>query len=128
VRLLLDTHVFLWWISEDARLPVRARSQIASARNDVFLSAVSAWEIVAKAAPGRLELPEPPQRFIPAQLMSNGFEPLPLSLTHALAVAQLPDHHRDPFDRLLVAQAIVESIPIVTSDKTIARYPIKVVR
>lgn len=127
MNLLLDTHAFLWWVADDPRLSERARRQIASPKNDVLVSCVSVWEIVTKAGLGRLDLPRAPDRFVPEQIRENGFGVLPLQLAHALALASLPDHHRDPFDRLLAAQATVERIPIVTSDRALAGYPIKIV-
>lgn len=126
MRLLLDTHAFLWWISDDKKLTRRARRAIAEPSNEVLFSAVSAWEIVLKASLGRLDLPEPAD-FIPEQLDANAFNILPLHLSHALAVDGLPDHHRDPFDRLLVGQALSETIPIVSGDSQVARYPIRVI-
>lgn len=127
VKVLLDTPVFLWWVMEDERLSGRARRLIGSGGNDVFLSAVSAWEIVAKAATGRLRLPESPERFIPSQLQENAFGVLPVQLAHALKVWDLPQVHRDPFDRLLVAQALAEELALVSGDPVLRRYPVKVV-
>lgn len=127
MRVLLDTHAFLWWIADDERLSRRARHAIAEGSNEVLLSAVSSWEIVLKTALGRLELPEPASRFIPVQVEANAFGVLPLHLAHTLAVHGLPDHHRDPFDRLLIGQALTEGIPIVSGDRQMARYQIRVI-
>lgn len=127
MRLLLDTHAFLWWVADDARLPRRARRAIADGSNEVLFSAVSAWEIVLKAALGRLELPDPPDRFLPAQIEANAFSVLPLHLAHALAVHGLPRHHRDPFDRLLVAQAVAERMPLISGDRRLGRYRVRLV-
>ncbi len=123
-RLLLDTHAFLWWISDDPRLSRPAREAIADGRNAVFLSAASAWEMAIKSGLGRLRLPEDLEAFLAEQLRANGFKPLPVTLSHALAVRQLPDHHKDPFDRMLVAQAIREDLTLVSGDAEIARYPV----
>lgn len=124
LRLLLDTHAFLWWIGDDPRLSRPAREAIADGRNAVFLSAVSAWEMVIKAGLGRLRLPEDLEAFLAEQLRASGFSPLPVTLTHALAVRQLPDYHKDLFDRMLVAQAIQEGLTLVSGDAEIARCPV----
>ena len=127
MRLLLDTHAFLWWASEDPALSATARRQIESPRNDVFVSPVSAWEIVLKAGLGKLTTPSPVDEFIPEQMARNRFDVLPLSITHVLQVSHLPEHHRDPFDRLLVAQAMVEGLSFVTGDQHMSRYDVRVV-
>lgn len=126
MRLLLDTQVFLWSIAATERLSRRARRVIEDGANDVFLSAASAWEIAIKAGLGRLSLPDDPERFVPEQMSANAFQPLPVELRHALAVFGLPKVHSDPFDRLLVAQAIAEGLTIVTSDERLGDYPVKV--
>lgn len=127
MRVLLDTHTFLWWITDDKRLSRRVRRAIAEPENEVLFSAVSGWEIVMKASLGRLDLPAPASDFIPEQLEANAFTVLPLHLRHALALEGLPDRHRDPFDRLLVAQALDEEIPVLSGDSQIAGYPIRVI-
>jgi PIN domain nuclease of toxin-antitoxin system len=127
MRLLLDTHVFLWWITNNPNLSARAREVISDSHNDLFFSAVSGWEIAIKAHLGRLQLPDDLERFIVAQLSANAILVLPIQLRHALRVYTLPDHHRDPFDRMLVAQSQVEDLPIVTADPQIARYPVPVI-
>jgi PIN domain nuclease of toxin-antitoxin system len=126
MRALLDTHVFLWWISDDARLSERCRAIISNGSNEILFSAVSAWEIVVKAGIGRLAVPDNLENYIPEQVSRNRFEVLPISITHALRVSRLPNHHKDPFDRMLVAQAQVEKVTILTGDAQIARYPIRV--
>ncbi len=126
MRVLLDTHVFLWWISDDPRLSALAREVIANPGNDVLVSAVSAWEIAIKGALGRIELPDDPERFLPEQLAVNSMTSLPILFGHALRVFHLPQHHRDPFDRLLVAQAQVEGLPIVSGDRHVAKYSVDV--
>lgn len=127
MRFLLDTHVFLWWISDDARLSVAARGIISDPENDLFLSAASGWEIAVKAGLGRLKLPDDLESFIAEQLAANAIHPLPVHMRHALHTRILPEYHRDPFDRLLIAQARLESIPILSADPLIARYPVEVV-
>ncbi len=123
MRLLLDTHTFLWWVSDDDRLPTRARRAIGHPRNEVLVSAVSGWEVAVNAQLGRIDLPDPPDRFVPEQLHQNAFGALPVTMSHALAVSRLPNLHRDPFDRLLIAQAMIEQLSLVTGDEQIARYP-----
>ncbi len=127
MRLLLDTHAFLWWLTDDERLSRRARRVIGDGANEVFVSAASAWEIAIKTRLGRVRLPEDVERYIPDQLEQNAFQVLPVRLGHALRVAALPDVHRDPFDRLLVAQALVESLAIVSGDRNVASYAARVV-
>ncbi len=126
MKLLLDTHTFLWWAADDSRLPPSTRRLIGSGSNEVLVSSVSAWEIVVNVQRGRITLPETPERFIPRLLHESAFGPLPVTLSHALAVWRLPTHHRDPFDRLLIAQAVVEDLHLVTADEEIASYPVKI--
>ncbi len=127
MRLLLDTAPFLWWITDNDRLSERARELLGDADNEVWFSAVSSWELVIKAALGRVRLPEKAERFIPKHLAINGFQILPIHLRHTLRVAGLPDHHRDPFDRLLVAQALVEGLTLLSTDRQFSRYAAPVV-
>jgi PIN domain nuclease of toxin-antitoxin system len=122
MRILLDTHCWLWWVSEPERLREAARNQIADGRNTILLSAASSWEIAIKYALGKLPLPEPPEDFVPKRLSRDAILGLPVEHLHALRVAALPDHHRDPFDRLLIAQAQVEGIPIMTVDPQFRLY------
>ena len=119
MRLLVDTHVFLWWRGDDPRLGEAERAAIRDGQNDVFLSAASIWEIAIKQSLGRLQIPEPAS----AAAVRLGFEPLQISFAHAEATAQLPPRHRDPFDRLLVAQAKLEGLTLVTQDPSIREYP-----
>ena len=122
MKALLDTHAFLWWVTEDSRLSSTARNIITDSDNQLFLSTASAWEIVIKARLGKLTLPEPPEVYIPNRLTVNRFESLSIDLIHALQVVNLPDLHKDPFDRIIIAQSQVEKIPILTSDSQIKRY------
>lgn len=126
MKALLDTHVFLWWIGDDRRLSATARKLIADGGNELFFSAASGWEIAIKASLGRITLPDKPEKFIAEQLSENAIQSLPVSMEHALYVVTLPYHHRDPFDRLLVAQSKLENLPIVTTDRHIAKYGIRV--
>lgn len=125
MRLLLDTHAFLWWVEGGERLPRKARSAIASGRNECFVSVASGWEIAIKVSLGKLRIDGAIDRFLPEQLAVNGFQPLPIDLKHAARVARLPFLHRDPFDRLLVAQALQEELAVVTADPVFARYGVK---
>lgn len=126
MRALLDTHVFLWWIIDDRRLPPYIRDVIADEGNELFLSSASCWEMAIKAKLGRLKLPVPPEKFIPDQMIANNISGLPIQLAHALHVYSLPDHHRDPFDRMLAAQAQIERMPIVTNDSLLADYDVRI--
>ena len=128
MRAILDTHVFLWWNMGDSQLSPSIREIISDGRNELFLSAASAWEMAIKAGRHRLILPSPPQEYVADRLVLHGFQPLPISLSHALHVYALPAHHRDPFDRLLVAQGQMEDMPILTADPMIARYDVKTIR
>jgi PIN domain nuclease of toxin-antitoxin system len=123
MTLLLDTQAFLWWIADDSRLSKRARREIAS--HPCVVSIASCWEIAVKACLGRLDVPRPIDRFIQEQLEVNGFGVLPLALEHVSAVAELPFHHRDPFDRILAAQARREELAIVSSDRVFRRYGVR---
>lgn len=127
MKLLLDTHAFLWWISDDARLSGRARTLLVDGQNDVFFSAASAWELAIKAGAGRIVLPGDPDRFVAEQVAVNAFQVLPVHIRHALKVFGLPSLHRDPFDRMLVAQAVVEEMPILSADPQLAQYPVEVI-
>lgn len=127
MKLLLDTCTFLWIAGKPTALSDRARQLFGSTDNEVFLSPVSAWEIVTKYGLGRLPLPEPPDRFIPRLRDYHGIEPLPIDEESVLQTARLPMLHRDPFDRLLVCQAIVHGMALLTPDELIAQYPARVV-
>jgi len=112
VRVLLDTQAFLWWVNGSSRLTARARSTTASPDNDVWLSVASCWEIAIKASLGKLRLTTAPESFLREQLAANRFGLLGLELHHACRVAALPFYHRDPFDRLLAAQALEEELAV----------------
>jgi PIN domain nuclease of toxin-antitoxin system len=123
VKLLLDTCTFLWALSGEPPLPVRVAALVQDPGNDVFLSAASAWEIAIKYAAGKLRLPEDPAHFVPAMRAARGFTALAVDEESTLHIAKLPPLHGDPFDRLLVAQALVHGMTIVTPDPILARYP-----
>jgi PIN domain nuclease of toxin-antitoxin system len=127
VKLLLDTQALLWWVDGDRRLTKRARSAIGAARNSCFVSVASAWEMAIKVSIGKLRLRTPVVRYLQGQLASNGFELLPIALTHIHSVEMLPHHHGDPFDRLLVAQALEEGLALVSSDPVFDGYQLKVI-
>lgn len=122
MRLLLDTHVFLWLHTEPERVGEHL-SVVEDRRTELLLSAVSSWEIAIKHALGRLPLPEPPDRYVPERIRAIGAVALPIEHSHALAVSSLPPVHRDPFDRLLIAQAGSLGVPILTADPVLAKYP-----
>ncbi len=126
MKLLLDTCAFLWAIEGGGALSERARAALVDPENDVFLSAASAWEIAVKHALGRLPLPEPPDRYIPEQRRVRGIAALPIDEDAALQLVRLPPLHRDPFDRMLVCQALAGALTVVTPDVEIARYPVRI--
>jgi len=128
VRFLLDTHCWLWLQTEPGRLPANLLATLADSSSRRYLSAASAWEIAIKFALGKLALPEPPASYVPERMRLSGFEGLPVTHAHALAVAVLPPHHRDPFDRVLVAQARVEGLTLVTADAALEPYDVSMVR
>ncbi len=127
MRVLLDTHAFLWWISDDRRLSDRAKEIIGDGSNELYFSAASGWEISIKAGLGRLEVLEDLEPFIADQLSRNAIQALPIYLRHALHTRTLPDHHRDPFDRILVSQAVLEELPLLSADPLVSSYPVEVV-
>ena len=126
MRLLLDTVAFLWLAEDDARLSAVAREAIVDPANDVFLSAASAWEIAIKHGLGRLRLQMPPDEYVPEQRLLHRIETLGIDEDATLQVGKLPDLHRDPFDRLLIAQAIVHGLTIVTPDRLIRGYTVPI--
>lgn len=128
MKLLLDTQVWLWAISGDSRLGARARATLSAQKNQVFFSAASAWEIAIKVRLGKLTLPDEPERFVSARLTRDRIDPLVVDVRHALRVASLPEIHRDPFDRLLIAQAQVEDLPLLTADSALQGYDITLIR
>jgi PIN domain nuclease of toxin-antitoxin system len=127
VKLLLDTHVFLWWLERNPRLSARAGALIADPDCEVFVSIVTVWEIAIKAGLGQLEMPVDLGGFLRRELARNGFETLPITFEHAVAARNLPPHHRDPFDRLLICQSHVEMLGLVSADPALAAYGADVV-
>lgn len=126
MQLLLDTHIFLWYVTGDTRLSIATRDAIDEPNNDVFLSVGSFWEIVIKYELGKLPLPQAPDRFIPAQRKAHGIQSLPFDENDARFLVGLPFHHRDPFDRMLVSQAMARVLTIVTVDPEIKKYSVPV--
>ena len=124
MRLLLDTHILLWWLAGDRRLSAPIREAVADPETDVVVSAVSAWEIAIKKALGKLRAPDD----LEAQMVAQGFGPLPITVRHALLAGALPRHHEDPFDRMLVAQAHAEQLTLVSVDPWVSHYEVAVLR
>ncbi len=124
MRYLLDTHAFLWAMLDDPRLSNSARALMLNADNELLVSPASYWEIAIKISLGKYTLNDDFEAFMERQTVYSEFTPLPISIQHAAVVAGLPFHHRDPFDRLLVAQAIYEEIPIISTDRALDAYSI----
>ncbi len=124
MKLLLDTCTFLWVVAGDKALSARARDAFSDPQNDVYLSAVSAWEITIKHGLKKLPLPRPPAVWLPAERARHHVLPLPLDEDAALATSKLPDLHKDPFDRMLICQAIMGGLTLVTPDALISRYAV----
>ncbi len=126
MRYLLDTHVLIWWITDDRRLSRRGGELIQNRRNEIFWSAASSWELAVKHALGRLVFEDPPEVLIPMELEKNRIETIPILNEHAFLAGRLPPHHKDPFDRMIVAQARIESMGLITSDSALASYDIEI--
>ena len=127
MRALLDTHALLWWIGDDPKLSPRARDFIRDPGNSVYLSVVSAWEIILKARTGRSPLSGDVAKVLETQLRLNEIAILDLQFAHLTRFYRLPAHHRDPFDQILIAQAQVENLPLLTGDAQIAKYDVEVI-
>lgn len=128
MRLLLDTHVLLWLFKEPDRLSLTTHDRLAESETEILVSVATLWEIAIKRAVGKLNLPGDLVQIVPRFVREIGADLLTISPAHALSVADLPMHHRDPFDRLLIAQAHIEKIPIVTADRSFAAYDIEAIR
>jgi PIN domain nuclease of toxin-antitoxin system len=122
MQLLLDTHVFLWWVDDAPDLTRKARQAISDPKNECFVSVVSAWEMAIKLSLGKLRLQQAIESFVAEQLAANRFRLLNLELRHIGQTVSLPFHHRNPFDRLLIAQALQENLSVVTADRIFAQY------
>ena len=123
MKLLLDTHILIWWLSQDRRLSQLETDIITNPDNFIFISAASAWEIAVKRMIGKLEAPDD----LPAALAANNFLELPITIEHSQRLYQLPLHHNDPFDRIMVAQAISEDLTFMTRDAKIALYEVRTI-
>ena len=122
MKLLLDTHTFLWFVAGDTQLSPTARRKIEDLGNERYLSIASIWEMSIKHGIGKLPLSQPIEHFIPTQLQTNRIDILPITQEHAFQAGQLPMHHRDPFDRMLIAQSLIEAIPLVSADTSFTAY------
>ena len=127
MQILLDTQVWLWLCKSPEKLSKQTRRQLLNERNELLLSAASVWEIAIKYSLRKLPLPSPPGEYIPEGLTMTDTHPVAVQFSHAIRVAQLPFHHRDPFDRLLIAQAQTEGVPIVTSDPKFKPYDVEII-
>ena len=124
MNLLLDTHILLWWLSDPEKLTPEVRSLIRDGNNTVYVSSVVAWEIAIKKSLGKLKAPDNLGEII----REENFTPLNITVSHALNITSLENHHADPFDRMLVSQAQIESLTIVTRDANISKYPVTMIR
>ena len=127
MKYLLDTHAFLWFVSDDNRLSSKAKSIIKDSNNEIYFSAASAWEISIKSKLGRLKLRGNLESFIIEQLSANSFGPLAITISHSLYTEKLPQIHKDPFDRMIISQSKVENMVLITSDKKIREYKVPTV-
>jgi PIN domain nuclease of toxin-antitoxin system len=127
MRALLDTSTFLWSISDSEKLSLSAREVIADLENELFISTASLWEIAIKTSLGKLELLKPFDQLIPEQLEQNTISVMPITVQHLTRIIDLPFYHRDPFDRLIIAQSIAEDLPVITKDGAFGSYPIQLI-
>lgn len=127
MRALVDAHVVLWAASDDDRMPAPVRDLLIDAKTRLILSVATIWELTLKATAGKVRLPEPPERYFDGLVRDFGYEVLPIHQRHVLALPELPSVHADPFDRILVAQALIENLAVVTGDEQIRGYPIRTI-
>ena len=127
MRILLDTHAWLWLQASPERLSEKSLELVGDPENEIYLSAASSWEIAIKYALGKLPLPEPPGEYVPSRISASGTTSLPVEHRHALHLARLPRHHRDPFDRLLIAQAHLEGLVVLTADPAFSPYGVQTI-
>lgn len=125
MKILIDTHVLLWGLQDEKKLSPRVQVLLPS--SDVWISVASLWEIIAKVQVGKLTLPIPVAEYLTTKLTANGISVLPLTFAHVKRLEQMPVYHRDPFDRILIAQSLEESMQIVTADSHFAKYPVQVI-
>ena len=127
MRVLLDTHVFLWMVSSPEKLSEYVKELLESEENEIFLSSVSGWEITIKSQINKLRLPDKPDIYLPQQIEKNFVEVLPISMSHVLNIYNLPNIHKDPFDRLLISQSQLENLPIITNDRKLTQYAVETI-
>jgi len=127
MKALLDTHAFLWWITDDPQLSSKVRKIISDTENTLYLSSASGWEMAIKAKLGKLKLPDNISNFLFEQMTANAILELPVRMNHALHVYSLPDLHRDPFDRLLISQSQLEMLPVITMDRLFPMYNVDII-
>jgi PIN domain nuclease of toxin-antitoxin system len=127
MRLLLDTHTFLWWDSQPNKLPAKVLALCEDAQNEMFLSVASIWEMQIKHQLGKLELHLPLDKLVSDQVQKNAIQILPIQTAHVLGISALPNAHKDPFDRLLIAQANVEKMVLLSGDGVFDQYPVKII-
>jgi len=127
MKVLLDSHTFLWWNTDDPRLSEQAREIIANGQNAVFLSTASVWEIILKAKNGKLILPEDPAGYITKRMKLYHIQPLPIQISHVLRVYELPQHHDNQFNHLLVAQSQLERMPLLTANVDLKKYEVETI-
>ena len=127
MKLLLDTHAFLWFVGDDFRLSGQAKTVMESPENELWLSIASLWEMAIKYSLDKLELTDPLGTFLDQQLSDNQIQLLPIDKPHVIHLGQLPFHHRDPFDRMIIAQGIVESLPLVSIDQHFPAYDVELI-
>ncbi|MFZ0287219.1 MAG: type II toxin-antitoxin system VapC family toxin [Terriglobales bacterium] len=125
MKVLIDTHVLLWGLTDESKLSADVRSLLPKA--DLWMSVAGIWEIITKVQIGKLELPRPVGSFLTGKLAGNGVSVLPINSNHVLRVETLELHHRDPFDRILIAQSLEENLPLVTADPVFGKYPVKLI-
>ncbi len=127
MRILLDTHSFLWWNMDSPQLSAKAKEIILGGRADIFVSAATSWEIAIKCQKGKLLLPESPEKYVVSRISHYGFLTLPIQISHTLKTYSLPAIHTDPFDRLLIAQCLAEEMSMITADEIIKQFPINII-
>ena len=125
MKILIDTHVLLWGIQDEAKVSTRARELLPA--SEVWISVASLWEIITKVQIGKLTLPTPVGDYLASKLKMNGVSVLPLTFAHVRRLEGIPLHHRDPFDRILIAQSLQERLPVITSDPLFRNYPVEVI-
>ncbi len=127
MKLLLDTQCWLWWFANPERLNTEAIELIGEEKNQLYLSVASIWEIAIKVSLGKLNLPEPPSEYVPSRMMMLGVTSVDIKGIHAIGAASLPYHHRDPFDRMLIAQSQIEQMQILTADSVFNQYDVNLI-